>query len=190
MEAGPGPDVVRRLREGDDSAFEAFYEEWHRRLFAYLLRLAGRREVAEDLAEETWLRAVRGISDLRDDSRLVPWVFAIARNLWLSHRRAVLLDTERIGELRHLDTGPAAPSPFEEAAAGEMERRLERALAELPVALREAVLLVGVHGMKPADAAVVCGVAPEAFRQRLSRGRALLARSLREGERGSPGGSP
>jgi RNA polymerase sigma-70 factor (ECF subfamily) len=69
-------------------------------------------------------------------------------------------------------------SPFDEAAAGELERRVERALAGLPSRHREVLLLVTVEGFTPAEAAAVCGVSAEALRQRLSRARAALAREL------------
>ncbi len=59
-------------------------------------------------------------------------------------------------------------------------RRIEEALAALPAAYREALLLVAVEGMKPAEAAAVCGVTPEAMRQRLSRARAVVASQLDE----------
>ena len=72
------------------------------------------------------------------------------------------------------------PSPFDLTAAGELERRVERALSTLPPQYREVVLLVGHEGMTPTDAAVVCGISPEALRQRLSRARAALAEKLRE----------
>ena len=58
-----------------------------------------------------------------------------------------------------------------------------QALAGLPVLYREALLLVGVEGLRPAEAAVVCGVSPEAMRQRLSRARALLAERLEDARR-------
>ncbi|MBI5440631.1 MAG: RNA polymerase sigma factor [Deltaproteobacteria bacterium] len=176
-------ELVRRVRQGDPEAFDRIYEAWNRRLFAFLLRLTRRREVAEDLFEETWLRLVKGIAGLRDDSRFAPWLFTVARNVYLSHRRARLLDEERIGELSWLDPPVSrAPSPLEAAATSELQKRLERALSTLPLPYREAVLLVGVHGLTPAEAALVCGVTPEALRQRLSRGRALLGERLREME--------
>ena len=84
------------------------------------------------------------------------------------------------------DSWPSAGlfrSPFEETAATEFERQLETALAELPLAHREVLLLVGVEGLRPAEAAVVCGVSPEALRQRLSRARALLAERLEDARR-------
>lgn len=59
-----------------------------------------------------------------------------------------------------------------------MEDRLEIALAELPPLYREVLLLIGVEGLGPVDAALVCGVTPEALRQRLSRARTLLSASL------------
>jgi RNA polymerase sigma-70 factor (ECF subfamily) len=68
--------------------------------------------------------------------------------------------------------------PFEAASARELESRLERGLATLPVLYREVLLLVGVEGMTPAEAARVCQITPEALRQRLSRARGMLIRNL------------
>ena len=74
--------------------------------------------------------------------------------------------------------GSPQPSPFEMAAASELDRRVERALAALPARHREVLLLVAVEGFTPAEAAGVCGVTPEALRQRLSRARTCLAREM------------
>lgn len=187
MGSEPDGELVRGLRAGDPEAFDRVWAVWNPRLFAYLLRLCRRRELAEELLEETWLRVVKGFGGLRDESRLAPWLFAIARNLWLSHRRATLLEPESLAASPDLDLPDAAgPSPLEAAAASELQARLERALGLLPAPLREALLLVGVHGFTPGEAARVVGVTPEAFRQRLSRGRALLAARLRDGAEPGP----
>jgi RNA polymerase sigma-70 factor, ECF subfamily len=69
-------------------------------------------------------------------------------------------------------------SPFDCAVGSELERRIEAALASVPVSFREVLLLVGVEGLRPTEAAVICGVSPEALRQRLKRARALLAARL------------
>ena len=69
-------------------------------------------------------------------------------------------------------------SPFEAVAASEFQRRVERALAVLPSTSREVLLLVGVAGLSHSDAADVCGVTPEALRQRLHRAREALATVL------------
>jgi len=167
--------LVDRLRDGDPAAFDAVYEAYRARLFSFLARLARSREVAEDLAEETWLRLVETAPRLRPDTRLGPWLFTVARNLYYSYCRSRAVSDAAADALISLwPGGSPRPSPFEEAAARELEGRLEGALARLPANHREALLLVGVEGMTPAEAAGVCGLTPEAFRQRLSRARAAL----------------
>ena len=171
--------LVRRLREGDGTAFDAVHAEFHTRLFNFLARLSRRRDVAEDLLEETWLRLVAHCGRLSPDTRLGPWLFTVARNLHVSYCRSRLLEDAHDSSLVALwPFTPTRSSPFEETAANELERRLEAAIAALPASAREVLLLVAVEGLEPSEAAEVCGVTPEALRQRLSRARALLARAI------------
>jgi RNA polymerase sigma-70 factor (ECF subfamily) len=157
------------------------YSAYHTPLFNFLARLSRRREVAEDLVEETFLRLVSRAGRLHEDTRLAPWLFTVARNLYLSYCRSRLLESSHAADLIGSWTGGApVPSPFEATAASEAHRRLEAALAALPGTYREVLLLVGVQGLTPAEAALVCSISPEALRQRLSRARALLARRLDE----------
>jgi RNA polymerase sigma-70 factor (ECF subfamily) len=171
--------LVVRLRAGDAAAFDVVHERFNTPLFNFLARLSRRRDVAEDLLEETWLRLVHRSAALRVDTRLGPWLFTVARNLYVSYRRSRLVEDSHAGGLIGLwPFGSPQPSPFEITAASEDGRRLEAALGTLPVAYREALLLVGVEGMRPAEAAAVCGITSEAMRQRLSRARALMAERL------------
>jgi RNA polymerase sigma-70 factor (ECF subfamily) len=173
--------LVARLRAGEAAAFDEIYAEFNVRLFGFLARLSRRRDVAEDLLEETWLRLVQQADRLHADTRLAPWLFTVARHLYISYSRARLIEEAHAGSLLGLwPFGTPRPSPFEETAANEAERRLEGALAALPAPYREVLLLVGVEGLRPADAAVICGVTPDALRQRLSRARAMLTRRLAE----------
>src|SRR5512135_980314 len=130
--------LVRRLREEDADAFDAVHAEFHARLFNFLARLSRRRDVAEDLLEETWLRLVAKAADLSDDTRLGPWLFTVARNLFASWCRHRAVDDGRILDLAVSWPG-ALPreSPFEATARGETERRLEVALARLTANDRE-----------------------------------------------------
>jgi RNA polymerase sigma-70 factor (ECF subfamily) len=171
--------AVERLRGGDQTAFDAVYDAFNQRLFTFLLRLSRRRDVAEDLLEETWLRLVRHAHRLNEDTRLGPWLFTVARNLHVSYIRSrVLEDSAAAGLMPFWTSSADRPSPFETTAARELERRIEHALASLPAASREVLLLVGVAGFDHSDAADVLNVTPEALRQRLHRARALLARAL------------
>ena len=173
--------LVARLRAGDTRAFDEVYDAYRPRVFAFLLRMTRSRTVAEDLLDETWLRLVRSAPRLLPDTRLGPWLFTVARNLYWSYRRDALVEESSVPDLLTLWPCPALwPSPFELAAAGELERRVERALSTLSPQYREMVLLVGFEGLTPADAAIVCGISPEALRQRLSRARTALAKKLRE----------
>src|SRR5438105_14978285 len=101
-----------------------------------------------------------------------------ARNLHLSYCRSRAFEETGWGDGIGLWPACTRESPFEQTAGSELERRLEAALASLPVACREVLLLVGVEGLRPSEAAVVCGVSPETLRQRLKRARGLLAERL------------
>src|SRR5690242_7180313 len=76
--------LVARLRQGDADAFDEVYAAFNARLFTFLVRLSRRRDVAEDLLEETWLRLVKHARRLRPDTRLAAWLFTVARHLWVS----------------------------------------------------------------------------------------------------------
>ena len=170
--------LVSRLRERDSDAFEAVHAAFNARLFNFLARLANSRDVAEDLLEETWLRLVTHASRLQPDTRLGPWLFTVARNLHVSYRRSRQIEdsSDRDGGL--WSRAAPTPSPLESAEANELERRIAAALAALPMMYREALLLVAVEGLRPAEAAAVCGISGQAMRQRLSRARVLVDRQL------------
>ncbi len=171
--------LVALLKQGDPVAFDRLYEAYRPRIFGFLARLCGRRDLAEDLLQETWIRVATRAATLKEGLPLGPWVFTVARNLYLSWRRWRLLDAERVAEMMRVDPEPnAADSPFEHAAANETERTLELALASLPLRYREVLLLVAVEGMSQEEAAGVLELKPEALRKRLSRARALLAAKL------------
>ena len=178
--------LVERLRQGDEEAFDQVHELFNVRLFNFLARLANSRDVAEDLLEETWLRFVRHSRRLRPDTELGAWLFTVARRLHVSYCRSRLVEDARTSELIGLwPSGSPRPSPLDEAEAGELQRRTAAALAALPAIYREALLLSVVEDLRPSEAAEVCGVTPEAMRQRLSRARTLLSRRLAES--GAPG---
>jgi RNA polymerase sigma-70 factor (ECF subfamily) len=175
--------LVDRLRTGDPGAFDAVHDAFNGRLYNFLARLSNRPDVAEDLLEETWLRLVTHSRRLRPDTRLGPWLFTVARHLHASYCRSRLLeDSHAAGLLGLWPHGRPEPSPFEAAEGNEAAQRVATALASLPLAYREALLLVAVEGLRYPEAAGICGVTTEAMRQRVSRARALLARRLCDAE--------
>ena len=129
------------------------------------------------------MRLVKHARRLLPDTRLGPWLFTVARHVHASYCRSRLLeDSHAAGFMGLWPQGRHGPSPFEAMEAREAERRLATALASLPLAYREALLLVAVEGLRHSEAAEICGVTAEAMRQRVSRARALLARRLTDAE--------
>jgi RNA polymerase sigma-70 factor (ECF subfamily) len=170
--------LVIRLRGGDVTAFDEIYDNFNHRLLNFLIRMARNRSLAEDLLEETWLRLVSGGQDLHADTRLGPWLFTVARNLYLSHCRSRAREHSSAADLILLWPGELPQSPFDSASLNELEARLETAIASSAPMYREVLLLVGVEQLRPLDAARVCGISPDSFRQRLSRARRLISRFL------------
>jgi RNA polymerase sigma-70 factor (ECF subfamily) len=149
-------------------------------VFSFLLRLSGRRDTAEDLAQETWLKLAKAAPRLREDTTLAPFLFTIARNAFVSHRRWSMLDLSRIVTFGLEAMGSAASEPTPEASheSARTIARLETALQRVPVASREVLLLVGVEGIEQEEVARMLGLSYDALRQRLSRARAQLAETM------------
>ncbi len=178
---------IARLKAGDAAAFDAVYERYRPRLFSFLARLSGERALAEDLVQESFMKLARHAPRLADTTRIGAWLFTVARNLFISHKRWALLDIARVSELR-LWTQLAEPqaTPLAVATASETEQLIERAIASLPLAYREVLLLVAVDGMTPSEAATVIGLKPAAVRQRLARARVMIRAYLDRAEAPAP----
>ena len=170
--------LVARLRAGDTTAFDIIHDAFNRPLLNFLTRLARNRTAAEDLVEETWLRLVSSGEELQADTRLGPWLFTVARNLFVSYCRSRAREDAYTGELTLLWPSELPRTPFDIASMKQDKARLEAAIESLPPLYREVLLLVGVEQMRPMDAARVCGISPESLRQRLSRARAMISKVL------------
>lgn len=169
--------LVGELRAGQSAAFDRVYALHQARVFSFLLRLSGRREVAEDLTQETWIKLAKSAPTLREDTRLLPYLFTIARNAFISWRRWAMLDLSRLVTIG-FQADALSDSPSELHDRAEDMALLERALQKLPVASREVLLLVGVEGFEQEEAAKILGVEYAALRKRLSRARAELQSTM------------
>jgi RNA polymerase sigma factor (sigma-70 family) len=162
-------DAVALLRARKPAGFDWAYAAYRDTLFGFLLRLCGRRSLAEDLFQETWLRLARHGPDLRPDSDLRAWLFTVARNAYHS-------------QLRRQIQEPELSAPL--ASGGEPEllfSELEQALLALPADDRELLLLVGVEGFSQDELSRLLGIAAPALRQRVTRARTRLAEVLESG---------
>ncbi len=172
--------LVQRIRRGDASALTTAYEEYRPRVFGFLLRLSRRREVAEELLQDVFLKLAAHATRLHEDTDLPAWLFTVARNAWISYRRWAALDLGRYVALDDRDF----PARAHDEAHYDARRRLadvERALATLPETYREVLILCAIEGLEPERVAQILDVRADAVRQRLSRGRKLLEQALTEG---------
>jgi RNA polymerase sigma-70 factor (ECF subfamily) len=171
---------VDGLRRGDATAFDAAFAAYRRRLYGYLVRMTRRRDAAEDLLQETFLRLAQHARRLDGETRLAPWLFTIAHRLVVSWARAQAVRDQLAGDLPRREVANTGRSPLEALADSETQLALERAFAALAPPYREVALLVGVEGLQPAEVAQILGQRPEAIRQRLARARSQLAEMLGE----------
>lgn len=162
-------ELVARLRIGDANAFREAFTQHGDALYTFLLRLSGRTDIAEDLFQETWLALARSAHRLSPDTRLIAWLYTVARNAYRDQRRWSWLDLSTL-LLRPTET----PSPEETASSSQELARVERALARMRPADREVLLLCGIEALAPSDVAELLGLSPEAVRQRLARARRAL----------------
>ena len=128
---------------------------------------------ADDLVQETVMRALAALAQFQAGTSLRAWTFTILRNFY--HEQARRRRTER----RVIEEGALAEPESPPAQHGKAELDdLERFLWDLPPLLREALVLVGARGLGYEEAAVVCGVPIGTMKARVSRARTRLARVM------------
>jgi RNA polymerase sigma-70 factor (ECF subfamily) len=141
-------------------------------LQAYLLRLCGNRELAEDLSQETFVRVLANLHRFDDRFRFSTWLFTIARRLWLNHagRLRPLSDSDQVERQGANASGPAAVASDREHRTT-LRRLLDAALATLTGPQRDAVLLYHQQGMGIGEIARQAGVPEGTVKSHLFRAR-------------------
>ncbi len=170
--------LLDRLRAGDARAFEELVTAHQHRVYGVALRMLGNGAEAEDVAQETFLRAYRAIAGFRGEARLSTWLYGIAARLCLNRlasgeRRRVRQGEER---LTRLATGEADPAARLEQS--ELETALHRAIAELSDERRIVVVLRDLEGLSYEEIAAALDLEPGTVRSRLHRARMDLKDKL------------
>jgi RNA polymerase sigma-70 factor (ECF subfamily) len=169
--------LIAGMAQGDREAFAALYRRRRPDVYRFALHMTGIPAVAEDVAQEVFLAVIREAGRYQAGrSTVVAWLLGIARNHAL----------RRITERRHEPLPPAGDEPRVHAdpadaiARGQDVDALRAALATLPVAYREAVVLCDLQELSYQEAADAAGCAIGTIRSRLHRGRGMLADTLRK----------
>jgi RNA polymerase sigma-70 factor (ECF subfamily) len=175
-------EAMDRYACGDAGAFAGLHRALYPRLYAFLTRMTGSTTLADDLVQETFLRMHRARATFARGNAVLPWAYAIARNVHLDHgRSARLRRTERLPS----DPGaepvdPAADDAESAAIAAQAARTVERVLARIPSAQREAFILIRYEGLSVQDAAAILGATPTAVKLRAFRAYEALRAELKE----------
>ena len=184
--------LVQRLQAGDAGAFTELVRRYQDRVFNTAWRICGNAEDARDVTQDAFLKAYESIGSFRRASGFYTWVFRIAVNLAISHRRATKrhptqsLDAPAEPHLARSQAATLASrvqerqahDPARGAMSAEMQGHVVAALQELDDEFRSVIVLRDIEGFDYRQIADILGIAPGTVKSRLHRGRLALRKLL------------
>jgi RNA polymerase sigma-70 factor (ECF subfamily) len=177
---------VARLVARDEAAFTELIVAYERRVFALVFRMLGRRDEAEDLAQEVFVQVFKAIDQFRGDAKLSTWIYRIAVNLcknrtkYNSRRHAGEQDdvdamAERVPFSAAKGVSVADVSRPDELVEGmQLEAVVKRAIAEIEPEFREVLILRDVEDLSYEEIAAVTGLPDGTVKSRIHRARGQL----------------
>jgi RNA polymerase sigma-70 factor, ECF subfamily len=181
MAVSDDSELLRLAREGDATAFDILIRRHDRFLYRLARSILLDDYEAEDVVQETFIKAFQGLVDFRGEASLSTWLTRIALNEALArkrHRR----NTVGLGELQHRTNAQIEPSPMIApmqdpeltAAQHQIRKLLERAIDQLPDSLRTVFVMRDVEELSTAEAARLLGLGEPTIKTRLHRARRML----------------
>lgn len=169
----PDPQLISAARSGDAGSFESLIRRYQAPVYRFVVHLIGDPSAAEDVTQETFVRAFRSLRRYRGDSRFTTWLFAIARNCATDHLRRAA----RRGRLSRRLEG-RVPDPEPDSSLG---LELREALDALPSELLEPTLLIDLWGFSYSEVARLTSTPEGTIKSRVHRARQRLIQSLAPG---------
>jgi RNA polymerase sigma-70 factor, ECF subfamily len=182
-------DVVLRARSGLEAAYRELIRRYERPVFALLFRMLRDRELAEDLAQETFVKALNAIDSYRPEFKFSSWIFKIANNAAIDHLRRRELDTLSLDGSPHAETpeamqatalqiGARQESPLDTVEAKELGTAIEAAIGALRPEYRSCILLRHVEGRAYEEIAEILNLPLGTVKTYIHRARNELRLSL------------
>jgi len=170
----PEPDTVRRAQRGDTEAFEELVVAYLPDVHRWAVHVVRDADIAEDVTQDTFLRAYRALATFRWRSKFSTWLFRITRNCAIEATRSMARQhrLERVHPPERSQTDPA------------LRVAISRALDGLPDELREIFVAVEVFGFSYREASAILGVPTGTIKSRMHRTRKLLVEALTEEDTG------
>jgi RNA polymerase sigma-70 factor, ECF subfamily len=182
-------EVVLLARGGQEAAYRELIRRYERPIFALLFRMARDRELAEDLAQETFVKALNAIDSYRPEFKFSSWIFKIANNAAIDHLRRRELDTLSLDGSPHAETpeamratalqiGARQETPLDTVEAKELGTAIEAAIASLRPEYRSCILLRHVEGRAYEEIAEILNLPLGTVKTYIHRARNELRLSL------------
>jgi RNA polymerase sigma-70 factor, ECF subfamily len=168
-------DWVRQAAQGDREAFARLVERYWDRVCRWLYGLTGKQQLAEDVAQEAFLKAWTSLPSLKQVETFRVWLFRIARHAWLDARRRSHSDLK---VPMPLDLRASQDGPLSALIVDETQQQLQLALARLPSKYRAAYLLWTHEELPYAEIAEILGVNEETARWRVCKARQGLVETM------------
>lgn len=184
MERAVEQALIRRAAAGDRAAAGECVRAFQGQLYAYILRLSGRPEVAEDIVQEAFVRALTNLDRFDDRYRFSTWLFTIARRLYINSRQKLkpMYESELVGSIGGDGARPDSGT-IDDEVAGNARDEIQRALLHLPPDQREVVVLFHQFDWSIAQIAGHMGMPEGTVKSHLHRGRRRLRAVLESSER-------
>ena len=182
-------EVVALARHGQDAAYRELVRRYERPVFSLVYRMVRDRELAEDLSQETFVKALNAIESYRPEFKLSSWIFKIANNAAIDHLRRRELDTLSLDGSPHAETpeaieatalqiGDRQETALEEVEARELGGEIETAISRLRPEYRSCILLRHVEGRAYEEIAEILGLPLGTVKTYIHRARNELRLSL------------
>jgi RNA polymerase sigma-70 factor (ECF subfamily) len=173
-------DLIARARRGEDEAFRLIFERYARPIVSFIYDMVSQRELAEELAQETFVRAFKNLNSLRDDTKLSTWLFGIARNVARESIRARVREDHKIeiDDDRVIELSDNKLTPDDQLLNKELNRVIQSALGELDEDKRLVFTLKVFHQRSYEEIAEITGFSIPKLKTDLHRARAEMRRRI------------
>jgi len=182
-------EVVLRARSGQEAAYRELIRRYERPVFALVFRMVRDRELAEDLSQETFVKALNAIESYRPEFKFSSWIFKIANNAAIDHLRRRELDTLSLDGSPHAETpeamqatalqiGARQETPLETVEAKELGGAIEAAIGSLRPEYRSCILLRHVEGRAYEEIAEILNLPLGTVKTYIHRARNELRQTL------------
>jgi RNA polymerase sigma-70 factor, ECF subfamily len=174
-------DLIVRARRGDDEAFRLIFERYARPIISFIYDMVGQRELAEDLTQETFVRAYRNLGALQDDSKLSMWLFGIARNVARESLRSRYRENNKIDmdDDRVIEMSDDKPPPDGQLLNKELNGVIQKALELLDEDKRQVFTLKVFQHWSYEEIAKLTGFSIPKLKTDLHRAKAEMRRHIR-----------